>query len=115
METIIDIIQGYLLSLDWYYIIPLILLSSLLVGDSSLKKFGLARPPQWMMNIPKGWRVVVVGLLYGAFLYWLRDYHQSDIEKLLQSFIFALVFHQLIIKVLFNGLMNWLTINPERE
>jgi len=114
MEQLIDILDKYVLSLDWVYIITLILISALLTNDNSLKKFGI-KTPNWMLNIPKGWRVVTVGCVYGAFLYWLRDYHKQDVERMLQSLVFTLVFHQLIIKVAIDRFMNWLTITPKNE
>jgi hypothetical protein len=104
---IIDIIYTYLKSLDWFYIITLILLSSILVKDKRLSMIPEIPIKTALLNVRKGWRVVVIGIAYGTLLYWIRGLGKKDIELLIQSLIFALVFHELLIKSLIRVITSW--------
>lgn len=103
METltlIISNIQNYMVSLDWSYIITFIILC---YGINHYKvKEGLQKVTGTQTRTR--YRVILVGLVYGIILYFLRSYTIQHIENLLQSFIFAMVFHQLILE----SIIYWL-------
>jgi hypothetical protein len=50
------------------------------------------------------YRVIIIGVIYGTAIYFIRGYKLNQVENLLQSFIFALVFHKFIIE----SLVFWL-------
>ena len=103
MIEIINQITHYINSLDWAYIITFILL---------VYAVNYSKLLDWFYNTTKikiqtRYRVLLVGLVYGIFLFFLRDYATDKIESLLQSFVFAMVFHKLIIdRVLQQILVN---------
>lgn len=99
METlsfIISNIQRYVSSLDWSYILTFIILcygiNHYKVRDNLQKSTGTQMRTRY--------RVILVGLVYGAAVFFLRGYSLSHIENLFQSFIFALVFHKFIVEAL---------------
>ena len=93
MKEIVFQLVEYLNSLDWAYIFTLILIVYVLNSVSAKKLyykfFGL--------KVSTRYRVLIIGVLYGIIVYFIRDYTINKIEKLLQSFVFALVFHKLLI------------------
>lgn len=100
LTLIITNIQNYISSLDWPYIITFIILCygmNHYTLKSGLKKGTGTR-------LRTRYRVVIIGLIYGVALYFLRGYQPSHIENLFQSFVFALVFHKLIVE----ALLYWL-------
>lgn len=93
MIQIINQIVLYINSLDWSYILTFILLTYAVNYSKVL---------DWIYKLTKlkiqtRYRVVLIGFIYGVFLFYLRGYSTANIEPLLQSFVFAMVFHKLII------------------
>ncbi|MFY9308551.1 MAG: hypothetical protein WAQ28_05800 [Bacteroidia bacterium] len=103
METLTQIIshiQNYMTSLDWPYIITFIIIC---YGLNHYKvKEGLQKVTG--THTRTRYRVIIVGVLYGAGLYFMRGYKLQQIENLFQSFIFALVFHKFMVE----ALLYWL-------
>ena len=103
MIEIIKQITQYINSLDWAYIITFILLVYAVNYSKLLDWFYIITK----IKIQTRYRVLLVGLIYGIFLFFLRGYATEKIESLLQSFVFAMVFHKLIIdKILQQILVN---------
>lgn len=103
MTQIINPIIHYINSLDWSYILTFILLSFVINQPKVM---------EWLFKLTKvkiqtRYRVLIIGVLYGVFLYFLRGYSLLKIECLLQSFVFAIVFHKLILEKLFSQLFNF--------
>lgn len=90
----------FLTQLDWMYIICFILMAYAINLAPVKKAIGEATT----FYVKTRFRVTVVGILYGILLYFLRGYTPQQIEPLLHSFIFALVFHKLIL----DTLTEWL-------
>lgn len=106
MTDILKHLVHYLTSLDWAYIFTFIIIA-----------FGLNQKPvtDWLadftgIKIKTRYRVLIVGLIYGIIVYFIRDTMLHKLEMLLQSFVFALVFHKLILESLLNRLFK-----PEKE
>ncbi|TPN85788.1 hypothetical protein [Aquimarina algicola] len=99
METVFQNIVGYINSLDWAYILTFILISYALNHYKEIISKGLG------INIRTRYLVLLVGVTYGIAMFFIRDYHLSQIEILLQSFVFAIVFHKLIIETLVERFM----------
>lgn len=103
METLTEIIaqiKNYMTVLDWQYIITFIIIC---YGINHYKvKEGLQKATGTQTRTR--YRVIIIGILYGAGLYFLRGYKLQQIENLFQSFIFALVFHKFIVE----ALLYWL-------
>lgn len=105
MESIIHSITAYITSLDWSYIMTFIFLSSLInhvkIRQSIVDKLGL--------KLRTRYRVVLVGLAMGIVLYFIRGYTVDKVEILLHSFVFAMVFHKLIL----DSIVKYVTGKPE--
>lgn len=106
MTDILKHLVDYLSSLDWAYIFTFIIIA-----------FGLNQKPvtDWLadftgIKVKTRYRVLIVGLIYGIIVYFIRDTMLHKIEMLLQSFVFALVFHKLILESVLNRLFK-----PEKE
>lgn len=103
METLTDIIaqiKNYMTDLDWSYIITFIIIC---YGINHYKvKEGLQKATGTRTRTR--YRVIIIGIMYGTGLYFLRGYKLQQIENLFQSFIFALVFHKFIVE----ALLYWL-------
>ncbi|QKX05375.1 hypothetical protein HN014_10765 [Aquimarina sp. TRL1] len=96
METVYQNIIAYLNTLDWSYIITFILLCY------AINHYAFT---QWIKNglgitLKTRYRVLLVGLLYGIVIFFIRAYTLSQIERLFRSFIFAVVFHKFILELL---------------
>ncbi len=103
METVTEIIaqiKTYMAALDWQYIITFIIIcygiNHYKVKEELQKITGTCTRTRY--------RVIIIGLVYGTALYFIRGYKLNQVENLLQSFIFALVFHKFIIE----SLIFWL-------
>lgn len=93
MEQIIQSIGNYIANLDWSYILTFVLVAYLV--NHERVKYSL----QKITNIrtKTRYRVAITGVLLGVSLYFIRGYTLSNTESLLNSFVFAMVFHKLII------------------
>ena len=103
METIADIIaqiKNYITGLDWPYMITFIIICYG-INHYRIKK-GIQQATGTYTRTR--YRVIIIGVLYGTGLYFLRGYKLPQIENLFQSFIFALVFHKFIVE----ALLYWL-------
>lgn len=88
--TILEIgkhILNYSLGLDWTFIISFILLA---YGAIHVKE-------KENLKIETRYLVALVGLVYSVILFFIRNYNLQQVDALFQSFIFALVFHKLLI------------------
>ncbi|EDP96543.1 hypothetical protein U8527_10535 [Kordia algicida OT-1] len=94
MREIITQLSDYINSLDWAYIFTFILIC---YGCNSEYITGLFYKI-FRFKIATRYRVLLIGVLYGITVYFIRDYSIGDVEVLLQSFVFALVFHKLLIQ-----------------
>jgi hypothetical protein len=103
MESLTEIIaqiKNYMIALDWQYIITFIIIC---YGINHYKvKEGLQKATGTQTRTR--YRVIIIGILYGTGLYFLRGYKLQQVENLFQSFIFALVFHKFIVE----ALLYWL-------
>ncbi len=97
MITSIEYLFDYLTSLDWGYIITFILISHL-VNQTKITAWVFKVSN---VKIPTRYRVLLIGIGYGILVYLLRGYDASKIECLFQSFVFAMVFHKLVVDKLF--------------
>lgn len=102
-------ISEYMTSLDWPYIITLIILSHFISQDRIIKKGKLSKTKllsdirPFLLSIPKAWRVFLIGIIYGLFIYWVRSYSNKEtIEIIFQSLVFAMVTHKLLLEKLMN-------------
>jgi len=102
MTDILKHLVHYLSSLDWAYIFTFIIIA-----------FGLNQKPvtDWLANvtgikIKTRYRVLILGFIYGVIIYFIRDTMLHKVEMLLQSFVFALVFHKLILESIINRLFK---------
>lgn len=100
MTDILKHLIHYLTSLDWAYIFTFIIIA-----------FGLNQKAvtDWLAEVTRikiktRYRVLIVGILYAILIYFIRETKLHRIEILIQSFVFALVFHKLILETLLNRL-----------
>ena len=108
MEILFDNITNYLNALDWMYILTFILIGYIVnyckLTELFTKLTGL--------KIRTRYRVAIVGTIYSVVIYFVRGYRYTEIEVLLASFVFALVFHNLLIDTLVNRFFPKLTTKP---
>ncbi|MFC4633497.1 hypothetical protein ACFO3O_06240 [Dokdonia ponticola] len=97
MMTSIEYLIDYLISLDWGYVITFILISHL-VNQSKVTTWFFKKTN---VKIRTRYRVLFIGVGYGILVYLLRGYTVANIEGLFQSFVFAMVFHKLVVERLF--------------
>ena len=92
---ILQITTDYLASLEWSFIITFILIAGYVCDDKRVLFFpeGIRN---FLLRVPKIWRVLPVGIAYAAAIYWIRDYTRADIERMFNSLVFAVVFHSAI-------------------
>ncbi len=108
MEILFDTITNYLNTLDWMYILTFILIGYLV----NYCKLTILITKWAKIRIRTRYRVAIVGGLYGMILYFIRGYSYREIETLLASFVFALVFHKLLIEVLVNRFFSKTSSTP---
>ncbi|EDP94745.1 hypothetical protein U8527_07270 [Kordia algicida OT-1] len=94
MTEIITQLSNYISRLDWAYIFTFILIS---YGFNTEYVTGLFYKI-FRFKIATRYRVLIIGVLYGTAIYFIRGYAITDVEILLQSFVFALVFHKLLLQ-----------------
>ncbi|TGV03642.1 hypothetical protein [Flavivirga rizhaonensis] len=102
MTDISQQILDYLSSLDWAYILTFILIAY------SINQYKIT---DWLSKVLKikiqtRYRVLLIGLIYGIFLFFIRGYTIEKVERLLQSFVFSMVFHKLILETILNKFFN---------
>lgn len=113
MENIIEAFTSYMNSLDWVYIFSLVLLAEIFTRDAVVKHFPFGLR-ELMIKVPKGFRVLILGLSYGITLYWMRDYQgKTNIEILFNSLVFSMVFYELIGRSFFMMITRFFTIRQE--
>jgi len=103
MQTITEILSHigqYIAGLDWAYMLTFIIIT---IGINSYC-LNLKNKP--VIQTRTRYRVALIGLLYGVTLYFTRSYTIQQAEILFQSFVFALVFHKLIIEAVLYWLVK---------
>lgn len=101
-------ITGYVTTLDWSYILTFIVIA---YGFNHFKvKEGIKKVTRVKSHTK--YRVAIIGLVYGVALYFIRGYSLEKVECLFQSYVFAFVFHKLIIE----GIMRFIgkKVLPEK-
>lgn len=94
MQEIWNQISNYVSSLDWAYILTFIVIAYGINHYWVKEKIKKATK----VKSKTRYRTAIVGLLYGIGIYFIRDYELANVECLFQSFVFAIVFHKLIIE-----------------
>jgi hypothetical protein len=98
---ILDVLENYIMALDWPYIFTLIILcygfNHVAVRRRLFSTTG--------KKLRTRYRVLLVGLAYGMLVFFIRGGQAWQLEGLLQSFIFTLVFYQMIVQ----GFVYWLS------
>lgn len=96
MEALLEHITNYLNILDWAYILTFILLSYCMnhCRVTAFLANGLG------IKVRTRYRVLITGMIYGIVIFFIRGYDLSKVECLFQSFVFAMVFHKLLVETL---------------
>ena len=102
MIEILQHISNYLNRLDWAYILTFIIIAYGLNHYRATNFFYKV----FKLKMATRYRVFIIGLLYGVALYFIRGYRLKMIECLLQSFVFALVFHKLLLEKFLNRIFQ---------
>jgi len=104
MTQIISQVSNYLNGLDWTYIFTLIIISH---GFNHHRCKGFLYKV-FKVKVATRYRVLAIGLAYGVAIYFMRGQEMETVERLLQSFAFALVFHKLLLEEFIRQLTNWM-------
>lgn len=102
LSSIITQLLAYIEALDWQYILTFILLTYLLGHTSitsTVKKY-------LNLRLRKRYSVLLIGLGYGMLLWQIKAPTSSYAQQLFESFVFALVFHKLLIDLLVTRLLT---------
>ena len=83
-------ITAYVSGLDWAYILTFIVIAYGINHSKVAEKIGKATK----LKTEKKYRTALIGIVYGI----ARGIDLAKIEGLFQSFVFAIVFHNLIIE-----------------
>ena len=100
MENLFSVAANYVLGLDWTYIMTFILIAYMINAEKVRNGLVKIIP----VKVQTRYRVVFVGAVWGAFLFYIREYTFSQVEVLLNSFVFALFFHKIIIDAILSRL-----------
>ncbi len=112
MEALTEILKAfnnYLAQLDWAYVFTFILIAYFINAQKVRRVFIQVIN----VKISTRYRVALIGLLYGVLVFFLRGAQWELIEGLLQSFVFAMVFHKLIIDTIMRN--TFLKLKTTRE
>ena len=107
-------IANYIISLDWPYIITFIIIT---YGILHFREKNEAQAKE-DFKIRTRYLVALVGIVYGIAIYFIRNYTLPQVERLFQSFVFALVFHKLLIDQFISYILRKLfppKINPTSQ
>jgi hypothetical protein len=97
-------LSHYFSMLDWAYIITFNLIAHYMTKDERVKDMpfdirGI------LIRIPVSWRVLIVGILYGSFVYWIRGYQGKEgVETMMQSLIATMACHKLFLAYILKKL-----------
>lgn len=97
ITEILNQVTHYLGGLDWTYILTFILIGYGFNHEKMKKQ--LAKTG---IKAKARYRMAIVGVLYGVVLYFIRGYEISQVELLFKSFVFAFVFHKMIVESLLS-------------
>lgn len=120
-EVGITKVVEYLNQLDWLYIITITIISYFMSRDQlithtkldNVKWIKKVRPT--LLSVPAAWRVLLVGIIYGTFLHYIRGYHGKDwVEGMVNSLIFAMVFHKLFLNRILSKLDKVIFPEPNK-
>lgn len=100
MTAILQQISNYIISLDWAYILTLILLVYVISNVKWIQKW------TFKTKISYRYQVLVIGVLYATVLFFLRGYTISKVEILFQSYVFAMVFHKLLVDKFIKAILS---------
>ena len=88
----------YITSLDWSYIITFILLA---YGTNQPKVRGFFYKV-FRFRLKTRYRTLIVGVIYGVILFFIRGKDTRQIEELFKALLFAMIFHKLMIDQIVN-------------
>ncbi len=100
VTEILNQLGYYTSGLDWGYILTFIIMAYAL-NKMMESKIGCKWFP-W--KIPTRYRVAILGFLYAILIFFVRGYELAQVELVFQSFLFAIVFHKMILE----GLIKFL-------
>ena len=93
INQLMEFVMQYMSSLDWSYIITFILLT-----------YGANQPKSkafffkiFKVRLKTRYRTLIIGVLYGVALFFIRGKDPELIEQLFKALLFAMIFHKLLI------------------
>ena len=98
MSWVVSQMTQYITSLDWSYIITFILLA---YGTNQPKVRGFFYKV-FRFRLKTRYRTLIVGVIYGVILFFIRGKDTRQIEELFKALLFAMIFHKLMIDQIVN-------------
>lgn len=96
MENLLNALSVFFSRLDYLFIITSIVINYFVIKDTLVKSLPSSKLRTILLSVPKGWRVLLSSTVYGAFLYWVRDYHgKKELENMLMSLFMIFPLHKL--------------------
>jgi len=109
-EQITKQLIRYLESMNWSFIFTFMMIVYAL-NFSKVKEVSLSI---FRCSIKTRYRVLIVGLIYAGSLFFIKGKSVAYAEQLMQSLLFAMIFHQLFIDLLVKYLAR-LARSPEKR
>jgi hypothetical protein len=97
LDIVWEALKHYSSQLDWGYIFTLIIIAHYLTKDEIIKDLPFSIRGI-LVRIPTTWRVIIIGCIYGVFVYYIRGYKEREgVEMIVQSLFFSIVAHKLFL------------------
>ena len=102
MQQILEHFNHYIANLDWAFIVTFIIMGYGLNSlPARISLFSITK-----LTMPTRYRILIVGVLFGVLIYFVRGYTLGEVETLFHSFVFAIVFHKMLVDNLILMLSN---------
>lgn len=96
MEVVFSQFTNFLNQLDWMYIFSFMLITYMLNYYKVLEYLG----QQLGVTLQKRYQVLLIGVVYAAFVFFIRGYALNKVLTLFTSFLFATGFYKFLLQTL---------------
>jgi Mn2+/Fe2+ NRAMP family transporter len=111
MEIVMEQFANFLNTLDWVYIFSFILITQAIM---------YYRVPQFIgrgtgIKIRNRYQVLIIGLIYGIIVFFVRGYDLPKVLSLFISFLLATTFHKFLLESVFEKIFPKKVIETPKD